>query len=107
VNLAANAQAAMAGGGTLRLAVHTDGGEAVLTVADDGPGLSPEVRDQIFEPFFSTSGIGESTGLGLATVHGIVHQSGGSIDVESELGSGTCFTIRLPLAPLAVVAPVA
>jgi PAS domain S-box-containing protein len=104
VNLAANAQAAMADGGTLRLAVHADGGDAVLTVEDDGPGLAPEVRDQIFEPFFSTNGFGESKGLGLATVHGIVHQSGGSIDVESELGEGTCFTIRLPLAPVAGVA---
>jgi PAS domain S-box-containing protein len=103
VNLAANAQAAMDGGGTLHLAVRADGEDAVLTVADDGPGLSPEVRDQIFEPFFSTSGIGDSTGLGLATVHGIVHQSGGSIDVESELGAGTRFTIRLPLAPVAAV----
>jgi PAS domain S-box-containing protein len=102
LNLAANAHEAMGDGGVLTLGVGREGDEAVLTVADTGAGMSETVRGQIFEPFFTTKSLSEASGLGLATVHGIVHQSGGSIDVESKVGRGTCFTIRLPLAELAV-----
>jgi CheY-like chemotaxis protein len=67
-----------------------------LTVADDGPGLPQEVRDHLFEPFFTTKAKGKGTGLGLATVYGIVSQSGGAISVESAADLGTAFEIYLP-----------
>ena len=98
MNLAVNARDAMPGGGTLKIAVLSDGDSAVLTVVDDGTGMDEETMAQIFEPFFTTKSLAESSGLGLSTVHGIVGQSGGTVDVYSEPGQGTTFTIRLPVA---------
>ena len=95
-NLAVNARDAMPGGGALTIAVSAVDAEALLTVADTGAGMSPATAKQIFEPFFTTKGH-LSTGLALATVQGFVDQSGGSIDVQTERGLGTRFTIRLPL----------
>jgi PAS domain S-box-containing protein len=105
LSLAANACDAMPTGGVLSLSVRADGNAAVLAVADTGRGMTDEVREQIFEPFFSTRGLGEAPGLGLATVHGIVHQSGGSIEAASSPGQGSVFTIRLPLALPVELAP--
>jgi PAS domain S-box-containing protein len=103
MNLAVNARDAMPGGGTLTIAVLSDGDSAVLTVVDDGTGMDEETMAQIFEPFFTTKSLAESSGLGLSTVHGIVGQSGGTVDVYSEPGHGTTFTIRLPVAGAALL----
>jgi signal transduction histidine kinase len=71
-------------------------GALVLQVSDSGEGMSEEVRARVFEPFFTTKPSGRGTGIGLAAVHGIVEQCGGTILVDSEVGKGSCFTIFLP-----------
>jgi PAS domain S-box-containing protein len=98
MNLAVNARDAMPNGGTLTIAVLTDGASAVLSVLDTGVGMDAETQARIFEPFFTTKSLAVSSGLGLSTVHGIVGQSGGTIEVESAPGRGTTFVVRLPLA---------
>jgi len=103
MNLAVNARDAMLGGGRLSIGIACDGDDAVLTVVDTGVGMPRDVRDRIFEPFFSTKHPTEATGLGLSTVYGIVAQSGGSIEVLSVPGAGSTFVVRLPLASEAAV----
>ena len=78
----------------------------MITVRDNGCGMSPEVMSRIFDPFFSTKPVNEGTGLGLAVVHGIIVDHGGEIDVESRVGGGTCFRIWLPAARSGAVAPI-
>ncbi len=99
-NLAANARDAMPGGGrlTVGVAASEDASLVRLTVADIGAGMDIETQSHIFEPFFTTKDQGRGTGLGLATVHGIVAQSGGRIEVRSAPGQGTIFRIELPAA---------
>ncbi|EDM77556.1 multi-sensor hybrid histidine kinase [Plesiocystis pacifica SIR-1] len=97
MNLAINARDAMPGGGTLTLTTSwTDPPEfeVLLEVADTGTGMTPEVAARIFDPFFTTKAMG--TGLGLATLHGIVTQSGGSVQVQTAPGEGSRFLVRLP-----------
>ena len=103
-NLAVNGRDAMAGGGRLTIRVGSgdlDGGAApryaVLSVTDEGSGIDAATASQIFEPFFTTKGE-DGTGLGLATVHGIVAQSGGQVALDTELGRGSTFTVYLPLS---------
>ncbi|MFZ1879005.1 MAG: ATP-binding protein [Gaiellaceae bacterium] len=98
MNLAVNARDAMPDGGTLTIAALIDGERAVLSVLDDGCGMDAATLARIYEPFFTTKSIVDGSGLGLSTVHGIVGQTGGTIEVESAPGEGTMFTIRLPLA---------
>jgi two-component system cell cycle sensor histidine kinase/response regulator CckA len=110
LNLCLNARDAMPSGGRLRVATRpgpgmrrTDAPEkapsdptVLLEVEDTGVGMSPEVRKRIFEPFFTTKEVGKGTGLGLPSVLGIVQQTGGFIEVESEPGRGTLFRLRFP-----------
>jgi signal transduction histidine kinase/CheY-like chemotaxis protein len=100
VNLVINALDAMPRGGTLHFSAAADQEQAVLRVTDDGEGMPPEVRERIFDPFFSTKGA-RGTGLGLSLVFGVVERHGGRVSVESRPGTGTTFTLRLPLAPVA------
>jgi len=67
-----------------------------ITIGDQGTGIQPADREQIFEPFFTTKEIGEGTGLGLSIAYGIVQEHGGWIEVESQPGCGSCFTVYLP-----------
>ena len=123
-NLTVNARDAIAGVGTLGIrtanvvieaseirgqADWVPGDYVELLVEDTGPGIAPEIREHLFEPFFTTKDIGKGTGLGLATVFGIVKQNRGQITVQSEPNRGTTFRILLPRAPAtppqATVAP--
>ena len=84
------------------------GDQAMIEVSDDGPGIPPDVMTKIFDPFFTTKPVGEGTGLGLATVYGIVKQSDGWISVDSKPGEGAAFRIFLPVhvpVPGVAVAP--
>ncbi len=96
VNLVVNALQAMPDGGTLRLKTERSADAVALHVEDSGPGMSPEVLQQVFVPFFTTKDVGEGTGLGLPMVHGTVAAHEGTIQVRSEVGAGTQFEIRLP-----------
>jgi signal transduction histidine kinase len=97
-NVIFNAIDAMPAGGTLRIATGLDeaGGAVEIRISDTGVGMTEEVRRRCLEPFFTTKG-DRGTGLGLAMVYGIVQRHGGSIDIESEVGRGTTFIIRLPV----------
>jgi signal transduction histidine kinase len=97
-NLVANAVDAMPNGGRLEVQARQDGRELVLRVTDTGSGMSPEVKRHIFEPFFTTKPNGKGTGLGLAICKEIARALKGRIDVESELGKGSAFTVRFPEA---------
>ncbi len=111
LNLALNARDAMPGGGTVTLDVRTAldhaGPRALLEVRDTGIGMPPDVRARAFEPFFTTKRKEQGTGLGLATVYGLVRQFGGEIELDSAEGLGTVVTIGLPLATAVPAAPVA
>jgi signal transduction histidine kinase len=99
VNLVANAIHAMPEGGTLTIMTGSDVDAVFFTVADTGTGMTEEVLNRIFVPFFTTKGDAQGTGLGLPVVHGIVTSHGGTINVESSPGKGSRFTIRLPGLP--------
>jgi two-component system cell cycle sensor histidine kinase/response regulator CckA len=121
INLVVNARDAMPTGGTVTIATHNRSiasssalGTAIMPagdyveieVADTGVGMSKEIQSKIFDPFFTTKPVGQGTGLGLATVYGIVKQTGGFITVDSEVGHGTAFKIYLPRMRIDANAPV-
>ena len=97
LNLIANARQAMPNGGTVTVDVRTEGGFAVATVSDDGPGIEADVLSRIFEPFFTTKRNTGGTGLGLSVSIGIAEAHGGALTAYSEVGRGAQFTLRLPL----------
>jgi signal transduction histidine kinase len=99
VNLADNALRAVGERGTVRLFVGTDKDQAVVRVTDDGPGMTDDVKQHAFEPFFTTRAAGEGSGLGLAIVASIVRAHRGTITLTSESGRGTKVELRLPLDP--------
>jgi hypothetical protein len=118
LNLAANARDAMPTGGTLTFETRNievddsysrnhprsqPGPHVVLTVIDTGIGMNAKIQQHLFEPFFTTKQVGKGTGLGLATVYGIVSRYGGWIDVKSKLGSGTTFEIYLPRVEVSAI----
>jgi PAS domain S-box-containing protein len=112
LNLCINARDAMEGAGTISVGVRlaaqgggaactschqaADGRYVELTVADTGPGIEPQVIERMFEPFFSTKEVGRGSGMGLSTVHGIVHEHGGHIVVDTAPGGGASFRVLLP-----------
>ncbi len=97
VNIIQNAYQAMPEGGTLRLVTRSLGDEVQIIFADTGIGIPPENIKRIFDPFFTTKEVGQGTGLGLSVSYGIVEQHGGTIEVESQVGVGTTFIIKLPV----------
>ena len=99
-NLVANAVDAMPNGGRLEVKARQEGRDVVLRVADTGTGMAPEVKRRIFEPFYSTKPSGKGTGLGLAICKEIARALKGRIDVESEPGKGSAFTVRFPSSDL-------
>ena len=102
LNLLTNARDAMPDGGTIQISVGREssaGSETVvLGVHDSGVGMPPEVRERAFEPFFTTKGVGQGSGLGLASVYGFARQSGGSARLDSRQGQGTSVYIVLPVS---------
>ena len=120
MNLCINARDAMPQGGSLQIQTSNavineeycsrhplsrSGNYCVISVADSGTGMNSSTLDRIFEPFFTTKELGKGTGLGLATVYGIVRQHGGFAEVHSELGVGSIFRIYLPAGPQAAKSP--
>ena len=111
LNLANNARDAMADGGNLTIETSNEtltrddpdqqleaapGAYVMISVTDDGEGMSPEVREKIFDPFYTTKEVGQGSGLGLSVVYGFIQQSGGHIRLDSEVGVGTTVRLYLP-----------
>ena len=120
LNLAVNARDAMPAGGRISIRAENQPGDlpghppelagadaVAITVSDTGTGIAPNVLQRVTEPFFTTKGVGEGTGLGLAMVKGFVTRSGGALRIESRMGAGTIITLLLPRAAAGGAAPVA
>jgi signal transduction histidine kinase len=96
LNLVLNAAQVQESGGSVEARAEADGSGVRVQVADRGPGVPPEIRDRLFEPFFSARG---STGLGLSVCHGIVRDHGGTLEARSREGGGSVFEVWLPAEP--------
>jgi signal transduction histidine kinase len=105
VNIISNAIQAMPEGGTLRVNLSQVDSSAAIAIQDSGTGISPEHQSRIFDPFFTTKPEGEGTGLGLSVSYGIISNHSGRIEVESEVGKGSTFTITLPIQHPELVEP--
>ena len=98
LNILKNAAEAIEGeGGAIHVTASGEEAQVVVRIRDNGPGMEPAVKARLFEPFYSTKVAGEGTGLGLSMSRRIVERHGGSIEIESEAGEGTCVTVRLPV----------
>jgi signal transduction histidine kinase len=102
LNIALNGRDAMPGGGRLTIATSDVERESTpfvcIEVTDTGTGMDDDVRSRVFEPFFTTKDTGKGTGLGLATAYGFVSQSGGRMEIDTELDQGSTFRVLLPAA---------
>jgi signal transduction histidine kinase len=86
------------GKGTITVTTRREGDEVIVKIADSGTGIPPEIRDRVFDQFFTTKAVGKGTGQGLSIAHSVVvEKHGGSLTFETEVGKGTTFIIRLPL----------
>jgi signal transduction histidine kinase len=97
LNLLANSGQAIAGEGTITIETRAEDGQAVVVIADTGPGIPADVISKVFDPFFTTKPVGEGTGLGLSISYEIVKKHGGELRAESPPGGGAVFTLRLPI----------
>jgi len=97
MNILNNAIQAMTGTGELSISTSHKDGNIIIRISDSGPGIPDAVKEHIFEPFYTTKGVGEGTGLGLSISYGIINKHKGTITVDSEMGKGTTFTITLPV----------
>ena len=98
-NLIINARDAMLGGGQITLSTEiADKDSVIIEVSDTGTGIEPENLNKIYDPFFTTKGVGSGTGLGLAVSYGIVQEHAGTIETVSEVGNGTTFRLVFPVA---------
>jgi signal transduction histidine kinase len=98
LNLIMNAGQAIGSGGDITIRTRTENSSVLVEIEDSGPGISKDILDKIFDPFFSTKEPGEGTGLGLSVSYGIIQEHDGEISVQSSPGHGALFTIRLPIA---------
>ena len=99
INLIVNAAHAIEDHGVITIETSNTPTHAVIKISDTGHGIPEELLDKIFDPFFTTKPVGKGSGLGLSISYGIIQDHMGSIDVQSEVGKGTCFTLQLPLMP--------
>jgi signal transduction histidine kinase len=99
MNLLVNAAQSIRGSGEVTISTRHEGESVVVTFSDTGKGIPADNLSRIFDPFFTTKPVGEGTGLGLSITYGIVERHGGSISVESQVGTGTTFTLTLPIEP--------
>jgi signal transduction histidine kinase len=96
LNILSNAEEAVEGNGHVWIITTVENGMAVIRIRDDGKGIPANIQKKIFDPFFTTKPVGSGTGLGLSISYGIIEQHGGTIAVDSEVGKGTTFTVKLP-----------
>ena len=97
MNVLVNAAQAIEGDGTITIKTWRDGNFVHVRITDSGKGIEPESLGRLFDPGFTTKGVGVGTGLGLSISYKIIEQHKGSIEVESEVGRGTSLTIRIPI----------
>jgi two-component system NtrC family sensor kinase len=97
MNIFVNAAHAIKEHGTITVTTVLEGENIIIRISDSGCGIKPENLKNLFDPFFTTKPVGEGTGLGLSISYGIIEKHSGSIEVESELGKGTTFIIKLPI----------
>jgi signal transduction histidine kinase len=103
-NLVINARQAMPEGGSITLATASEGDVARISIADTGTGIAKDIRDRVFDAYFTTKPVGQGTGLGLAAVDRFMRSSNGSVALASEVGVGTTFTLSFPLVSAAAAA---